>query len=305
MQVRNELAIVGVFFDGYEEFWYDFFNLFFKNWEDCPYDIYIVNNTKNIKDDYIYRDRIHVIHAGADAEYSRKLHVAAEEIQADYYLFVLEDFFICKKIKTEMIGQILSMIIEDNIDYYEMPLPEFAGYDGKNYKDNNAIYEIGTDKTMLFSCQPAIWRKEFLQFILGDGDYNFNAWVFEGMFVVSETLRNDGILKYAVYDKRNPLEMVHGAYQGKVLRDAIMKTRECGYEMTNTFPKMKGKVLFKYKMKRSILKMLRFLGLYELRKIYKDSVTNRYKEQSMKFAQTLYFKEKVEMYMNKKEVENT
>ncbi|MCM1235352.1 MAG: hypothetical protein NC489_35070 [Ruminococcus flavefaciens] len=307
MRKETKLVVVGIFFDGYEELWYDFFNLFFKNWKDCPFDLYVVNNMKDIHEDYDYKDKIHVIHAGADAEYSRKLRVALEQIQADYYLFLLEDFFICKKIENEVVEKILFMVTEDQLDYYEMPLPEFHSYTGELYKKNEKIYHIGSDRKTLFSCQPAIWRREFLRFILGNEDYNFNAWIFEGSFVASNFLRNPNLLAYAAYDKRNPLEMVHGAYQGKILKDAIIKTRYCGYELINSFPKMGRKLLFCYKMKRAILELLKCFHLSKLKKLYKGSkysVTNRYREQSEKIAQKLYSEARVGQYILEKRGEN-
>lgn len=39
----KKLVIVGIFFDGYKDLWYDFIYLFEENWLECLYDMYIIN----------------------------------------------------------------------------------------------------------------------------------------------------------------------------------------------------------------------------------------------------------------------
>ena len=45
---RQDLAIVGIWYDGYYDIWEDFLELKEKFWKDCPYTMYIVNQTKEL-----------------------------------------------------------------------------------------------------------------------------------------------------------------------------------------------------------------------------------------------------------------
>jgi hypothetical protein len=69
-----------------------FSELFSSHWPDCPYELYIVNNEKEL--DYEKKYKVKVLHAGKEAEYSRKVQTALSKIDADYYLLLLEDFLL-------------------------------------------------------------------------------------------------------------------------------------------------------------------------------------------------------------------
>ena len=74
--MKTELAIVGIWYDGYYDIWEDFLELKEKFWPDCPYPMYIVNQTKELT--YEKKYDATVIHAGADAEYSKKIQTAID-----------------------------------------------------------------------------------------------------------------------------------------------------------------------------------------------------------------------------------
>ena len=121
-----KLAIVGIFFDGYEDMWYDFVNLFHKNWPDCPYPLSIVDNVAELDPQKVDTSKVTVLHAGKDAEYSRKVQLAVDQIDAEYYLLLLEDFFVVKPVSNRKIRDVLAFIQREKIEYYTMPMPEFV-----------------------------------------------------------------------------------------------------------------------------------------------------------------------------------
>ena len=96
--------------------------------------------------------------------------------------------------------------------------------------------------------QAAIWNKEFLYELIGEGDYN--AWEFE-MNRLKESVNADNIpLDGCVYDDRNILHIVHGVVQGKFLPSAVKQLRNIGFEL-NTSPReiMSFKEYAYYKLK--------------------------------------------------------
>jgi hypothetical protein len=292
-----KLAIVGIFYDGYEDLWYDFLNLIYNNWRDCPYELYIINNETELSNEYSDYSKVKVIHAGKDAEFSQKVRLACDSIDADYLLLLLEDFFVCKSLNGDVLKKILLFIEKENIDYYTMPMPEFQTIkEHKKYKQEKNIFKISLQKEYIFSCQPSIWKREFLRFCIGEG--NYNAWIFEGIFAKSKSIRNEKFLEKSVVDYTNPLSLHHGALQGKLLK-SIRKL----FKKMNYVPITKRKYLssheeFVHIAKESIIKILNFLHLNHLKK---SKVLDRYKEDIDFRAQKMFNEKKIIEYCKKRD----
>ena len=227
---QNELAIVGVFWDGYYDLWEDFLELKEKFWKDCPYPLYIVNQTKDICFDKNYD--VTVIHAGKDAEYSKKVRCALESIPSDFFLLLLDDFFFTKHIEGPVLDDRIVFMKENHLNYYSMPLPEFLDEcKGSCYNGNPEIQNIDASKEYTLSCQPAIWERHFLAQCIGQD--NYNAWVFEGIYAKSKLVHTKAFLEPCKIDISNRLGLIHGALQGKMIPQSIEKLRQNGYAVKN------------------------------------------------------------------------
>lgn len=230
MGQNNKLAIVGIFWDGYYDIWEDFLELKTRFWSNCPYPLYIVNESKDLKFSKNYETM--VLHAGDDALYSRKVQKALDEIEADYFLLLLEDFFFSKPLKDAVLNDILNIMNQHNLFYMRMPMKEFKGSSkGSKYKDFDTILNIETNSEYTVSCQPSIWKKDFLKKCIGNG--NYNAWVFEGIYAMSRDAHTEQFLQYCKIESSNILGLVHGALQGKMLPKTVDIIRASGYELKN------------------------------------------------------------------------
>lgn len=219
--MHTKLAIVGIFYDGYYDIWEDFLELIEKNWKNNPYPIYIVNNEKDITFEKKYN--INVLHAGVEAEYSKKVQKAIECIDADYYLLLLEDFFVSKKVNNRKIAAIMEKMEREKLKYYRMTIPDFL-----TKKDlKNPIGFIDESFEYTVSCQPSIWKKDFLKKCIGAE--NYNAWIFEGIYSKSKQAHTKDFLKGCMYDYTNPLELRHGYVQGKMLPSVYEYFSKEGY----------------------------------------------------------------------------
>lgn len=218
------VAIVGIFFDGYYDLWEDFLELFEKNWKGCPYPLYIVDNEKELNYNKKYNAK--VLHAGKDAEYSRKVQLAVNSIDADYYLLLLEDFFIGEPLKKDCLNRLLNVIEQKHIKYYRMPMPEFTPFrlKGKRIK-------IHPQMEYTVSCQPSIWKREFLKECIGAE--NYNAWIFEGIYTKSRKAHTVDFLRGCYSDYTNILHLYHGALQGKMLPRTYSHFVKSGYTFKN------------------------------------------------------------------------
>lgn len=274
----EKLAIVGIFYDGYIDLWRDFFGLINKNWSNCPYPIYVVDNELKLTKEDTFGLDVKVINAGKDAEYSRKVQVAVDSIQAEYLLLLLEDFYIVKSVDNNKIKDIMSLVVKDDIDYYSMPMPEFVDIKERERYKNYDLYKISTKREYIFSCQPSIWKRDFLKKCIGKS--NYNAWVFEGVYATSKKIRRSDFLSYSILDYSNPLNLRHGAIQGKMVPETVKVIQECGYKLTSDRPLLPKKKVIENAMKRYAHMAVRGMNLQFIKGLFKKkSILERYKDQ--------------------------
>lgn len=207
----HNMAIVGTFYDGYYDLWEDFLNLLTYYWPDCPYPVYIVNDMKELNFDKKYN--VTVYHAGENAKYSQRVQTALREIEAEYYLLLLEDFFIGEKLQASVLEDILTFMKENDAKYYRMPTRDFIPF----YKKQH-IEKIKPQMEYTVSCQPSIWKKDFLRKCIGIDKYN--AWVYEGIYSKAPVAHTEVFLKGCYCDYRNVLCLYHGVLQSKFQKNS-------------------------------------------------------------------------------------
>jgi len=266
-----KLAIVGIWYDGYYDLWEDFLDLFFRFWPDCPYPLYIIDQEKDLNFPVKYNATI--LHAGKDAEYSRKVQLAVREIDADYYLFLLEDFFIGKRLSANVLTEVMESMVNNNIKYYQMPIKEFI-----QKKDRGKIISITASMDYTLTCQPSIWRKDFLTQCIGTR--NYNAWIFEGIYKTSSVAHSDEFLNGCFVDYCNRLDLHHGALQGKILHSAYNYFNKIGYHFHTSRQELGIFGEIKHKLKQLCINLIPLkLHKYAKRIMHYKSVTGRYEKE--------------------------
>lgn len=277
---RQELAIVGIFWDGYYDVWEDFLELKERFWKNCPYPLYIVNQTKDLN--YAKDYEVTVIHAGDDAEYSKKVRCAIDAIDAQYYLLLLDDFFFSKHLDGAVLEDRIQFMKENHLSYYSMPLPEFMDEcNGSSFKGLSHVQNIETSKEYTLSCQPAIWEREFLRKSVGAG--NYNAWVFEGMYAKSKISHTKEFLDQCKIDVSNVLGLIHGALQGKMIPPTIEKLRQLGYEMKNKREVLPDSAYAAHERKAKLKARIPLPLQRVIKRMFRiNSVTDRYNDSIVK-----------------------
>lgn len=267
--IAKRLAIVGIFYDGYKDLWYDFLNLFYRFWPNCPFQLFIVGQEVKIPE----FDGVTFLSAGKDAEFSQKVRKALSEIDADYYLLLLEDFFFSKVLPENCLDNLLDYIYEMDIDYCALPLNEFkksATFNGKTIDKDLCLKMIPGRANYTLSCQPSIWKKSFLKKAISSG--NYNAWVFEGIYSMAEEAHKKCFLEKCICQPNNILHLKHGIVQGRFLPSTYrFFTKKEKYSFVSKFETMKGLALFKYRNKLLLNKILpRFFSRF-IKKVFKGS----------------------------------
>ena len=267
------MTIVFIGFDGYSDLWSDLFSLFNHFWPDCPYKVLFVNNV--IEVDY---DNVQTLHAGADAEWSRKVQIALKNADSPYVCLLLEDFFIGSTIDTKLIEKTIQFINDEKIKYYKLANMSRAV---KNrdacYKAREFLHVIPESDEYGISLQPAVWEKNFLSAKLGSG--NYNAWKFEFDRVKEADEKSNRVNPGCVFDDRNILKLQHGVIQSMYLPGTIRYFKTKGIELNVKRKVMSWPNYFKLRL---ISK-----GKHSLPRFLRSPIKKMLEKCGMKFVSTM------------------
>lgn len=268
---NKNLTILVVSTDSYSDLWDNFFHCFHKYWSDCPYDVRLVNNLKNIN-----ISGVDIYHNSFDAQWSERTRSALMQIETRYICFMLEDFFISSKVDNKQIEEAIKIMEKAQIKYYK--LLSLTDFISKPYKSSTYLQEITESYPYGISLMPAIWEKNlFLEKI---GKDNYNPWRFEADRLREEKCSNNSSNVIGVFDNRNILNITHMVVQGKYLPPSIKKLQKLGFYFDkNSRETMSYTNFLFYKLKNYIgikIRKYPFLGflLYPFKRF---SISEKYK----------------------------
>jgi hypothetical protein len=208
---------------------------------------YLKNNWPEIYDDtYIITDKSDISSVGdvkvitvPSESFSERIHFSVREIEADYIVLLLDDYFLTKKINNDKINYIVEFMIKNKVDYvrvFKVPRQK-----KKKMEPNSELYKIDLNINYAVNLQPGIWRKEAL---LNISEGNMNPWEFE------VSMRKKSIKKgyncYATLGNELPFE--HGLLRGKYFRKTYKKVKNDEL-LTNNRKQLTRFEEFKYKSK--------------------------------------------------------
>lgn len=242
MSNKQDMAIVINGYDGCKDLWDHYFELLNTYWPDRSFPVYLVNN--ELRPEY---DNVSILNCGPDADWSQKVKVALDRIDAQYICLLLEDFFTGSKIDNEEIVSIVRFIKEENIRYYK--LKNLSKIKSSHYKGIQHLYTIPENMEYGISLQPAVWERNFLAKLVGSG--NYNAWQFEFARIAEAKNGSKNAMEGCVYDNRNILKIVHGVVQKKYLPTAVKYFEKQNYHFdTSVRPIMSIKEYVQMRMKQ-------------------------------------------------------
>lgn len=231
------LLIVG--YDGYNDVWNHYFELLNKNWIDRPKTFLATNvlepSYKNVK----------VIPCGENSEWSDKVRISLNLIDTKYVILLLEDFFTVDVVNNESLRYLIQIIEDNKIDYCK--LLNQSKIKGKLFNGIKNLHIIDKNEKYGISLQPSIWNKNYLKSIIGDDSYN--AWLFE-LKMVDNPIQNKEKINCLAYND-NILNIVHSIVQSKYLKSAVRELKKYGYnidESERDFFSTKDTI--KYRLKR-------------------------------------------------------
>jgi len=216
--LNNSTAIIVLSFDGYSDLWDTFMLLFKRFWPDNKYPIYLVtNNTEPIY------EGVTVINVGDEVSWSRRARDAVSAIKEEYFILMLEDYFIGKKVNTSSIDELLEFVKRERLDYLRIvPVPK------TRYKvsTDNGIHPMREDRPYGVNLQASIWKKSFFLKTIASGDYS--PWEYEKRQKIDSPYRIKG--KCAVVDYW-PILILNGVVQGKWFPNTLNYFKKLGIDI--------------------------------------------------------------------------
>ena len=140
-----------------------FFDFFNKNWNDCPFDIYLGVESSNMVFDHVT-----VLKSNEKSFCSRIKHYL-KLINKEYVLIILDDFILEEKVYNSEIARYYS-IIHSNAFISNLTLAWIDGIESV-YSDN--IMAKAYNSNFLVNLQVGFWRTSVLQELIRP---NENAW---------------------------------------------------------------------------------------------------------------------------------
>ena len=199
--------------DAYADIWPYFFHYFWKAWSDCPYPIYLGSTTRQIDD-----NRVHSVLSGEDGSWSDSVIRCVSQIQTKYILVILEDFFLERRVHSEVIEE-CRRIMEGVGAIYCRMRPDGARLTGVNWQVPSYIKAIRHTNPYRISTQVSLWnRKAFLEHLV-PGE---SPWQFEIRGSSRTKGRETGYLctTYPVFKYDSHGALVRGRWTEKGLRMA-------------------------------------------------------------------------------------
>jgi hypothetical protein len=208
--MNHKLAILIVSCDKYSDLWPIFFGCFFKNWPDCPYNIYLVSNYKVFAD-----RRVETLLVGEDIDYSSSLIKAVTMLDYEYIFPMVEDYFVSNKVSTANIEEYFGELVQSRASYLKMVRSYPLSYEENDsrigYVSNNVKYRV--------SVSAAIWNREMLLKFLVPGE---SAWDIERHGAKRSDDLEINVMAIRFSSKfADPFDYVHGVVGGKWFWEAV------------------------------------------------------------------------------------
>lgn len=196
-------AILVISCDKYSDLWMPFFTLFWKNWPNCKYKVYLGGNTKKYTGD----KKVTTVLSGQDVDWSTSFKKILIQIPEQSILVWPDDAFLTAPFQNKYIDMCFNFLEKNkakNIHFRSPPQPsdfqhEFIG-----------IYEKGIPYRVNLE---GFWNKKYLTNILIEGE---SPWNFEIMGSY-RTSFDEGF-----YCTKRPLfEFIHMVEKGKFIRSGV------------------------------------------------------------------------------------
>lgn len=150
------------------DLWAPFFDLFWKNWPDCPYTVYLGSNYRTF-----HHKKVKNILTGKDLNWSTSYKKLLKQIPEEYIFVLLEDIFITKKIDTAWFSECFHFVDTNEVNHLH-----FISLLNSSCVPKKSKFMLVKRYTPYRINAIGFWKKDYLYNLLLDGE---NPWNFEIM----------------------------------------------------------------------------------------------------------------------------
>lgn len=225
--MNDNVAIVVSSCDFFQDCWEPFIYSMQKYWKDCPFHVHIVSNENEIKTP----EGFSFIRVGRDMLFASNLKTALRKIDADYIIYLQEDYWLDKMVDTSAIIQHLKYCAEHDVDYLRLTFPYLSGDDVDHYYRQNTL-----SQRYSLCLQAAIWKRSKLMSLLRDGD---SGWDFE--YKIQQFAIDSHISVYALGLKSEYATLGINYVRGTAVRKGLWTIEGYKFLQENGFKNLLGK----------------------------------------------------------------
>lgn len=165
--------------DSYQDTWAPFFDLLQKYWKDVNCNIYLNTESCDFNDSK-YSFKVNVLNNGHKTRWGGRLRACLDQIEEEYILMTLDDYFICSDINEECIDKLVDKMEEDkSIASFQLIASRYnaTGITVADclVEEGVTLHEVGRDGNKVHFV-PTIWRKSVLKKWLRNHE---SIWGFE------------------------------------------------------------------------------------------------------------------------------
>lgn len=231
--------------DAFKDCWEPFLYSVKKYLAEMPYEIYIISNFLELPD-----DKIAFIKVGEDKGWASNLKKALTQIDADYILYMQEDYWLTRNINTDKFRAQVDYCNNNGVDYLRLSYPYCDKY---RIDSMFAMSPVESEKYAL-CLQPAIWKKETLEKLLIEG---WSGWDYEAkvcQYVVDNKIPIKAQVVLSYGDEEQKLWYVDytAVRKGKWTRPGAAYLRNNGFERLLKNRKTEGWLIDKLAIWRNI-----------------------------------------------------
>lgn len=213
LDIKDKFAVLVVSCDKYSDLWEPFFQLFWRFWPDCPFNVYLLSNKVSAE-----IPQVRNLLVGDDLSWSDSLLKGVAQLKEEYVFLFLDDLFLYDFIKTDRVLKVFNWILASGANYVRMnpsqrpdrPFNKIVGIVSKG-----TIYRTSTVLS--------VWKKDVLLDLL---KANESAWDFE-VFGSIRSDRYDGF--YSTWENHFPV--MNTVIKGKWQRSALKKLESMGIKI--------------------------------------------------------------------------
>lgn len=238
--LMNKIDVVFFTCDKYSSLWDDSLTLFQRNFpKENIGKVYLVTDVTPTKD---IDKNVNVLVCDS-IDFINRMKIVTTHIETDYFLFMLDDYFVHKQTQQEYTDSIFNFLLEKRPHYLKLDV-KFKHRLCKSFSYKNLrISKIKTYKPYGIDLYPSIWNVSFLKNIIYNWPFQAKTiWDFEGKLNAINFVSKD---QECFCLRGTTFRYIDVIRKGKLRREANRELLKIGIDLTNDWQLMTKNESFK------------------------------------------------------------